>query len=159
MTKLNGITTGEIVMIRPITKDDFIDYMAMATEFYHSDAVLHPIPESHIEQTFKEVTTLSLYTEGYLFEYHGKAAGYSLLAKTYSQEAGGMVLWIEELYVRPEYRNKGLGSAFFGFLENKAKNQVVRIRLEVDEDNEKAMALYERMGYRPLHYRQMYKGK
>ena len=136
-----------------------MDYMAMATEFYQSDAVLHPIPTSHIEQTFEEITTSSLYAEGYLFEYEGKVAGYSLLAKTFSQEAGGMVLWIEELYIRPEYRNKGLGSAFFEYLDSKTKDQIVRIRLEVEEENEKAMALYEKMGYRPLDYRQMYKGK
>ncbi len=146
-------------MIRPITKNDYKDYMALATEFYHSDAVLHTIPKSHIERTFEEIATSSLYAEGYLFEYEGKVAGYSLLAKTFSQEAGGMVLWIEELYIRPEYRNKGLGSAFFEYLDNKTKDQVVRIRLEVEEDNEKAMALYKKMGYRPLGYRQMYKGK
>ena len=36
-------------------------------------------------------------------------AGYALLAKTFSQEAGGLVVWLDEMYVRPAYRSKGLG--------------------------------------------------
>ena len=33
----------------------------------------------------------------YFFECENEAAGYGLIAKTYSQEAGGMVWWIEEV--------------------------------------------------------------
>ena len=144
-------------MIRPITSDDFNEYLTMATEFYSSDAVLHPIPKNNIEKTFKELTTSNIYTEGYLFEYKKEAAGYALLAKTYSQEAGGLVIWIEELYVRPEYQNKGLGSTFFDFLHNKVKDSAARLRLEVEDDNKKAISLYKRLGYHPLKYSQMVK--
>ena len=146
-------------MIRPISKQDYKEYITMATDFYNSEAVLHSIPQNHIETTFTEITTSNQYVEGYIFEYDEKIAGYALIAKTFSQEAGGIVIWIEELYVKEDYRNNGLGKAFFEFIDEKAKTTAIRLRLEVEEDNEKAIALYEKMGFRRLNYLQMYKGK
>ena len=44
------------------------------------------------------------------------------------------------------------------FIEEYArKNNFARIRLEVEEYNVRALALYERLGYRPLDYCQMVK--
>ena len=36
------------------------------------------------------------YVDGYFIESEGKTAGFGLLAKTFSQESGGIVVWIEE---------------------------------------------------------------
>lgn len=146
-------------MIRKITKQDQHDYITLATEFYNSSAVLHPIPIKHIKGTFGELVSDSPYVEGYLMEDEEEVIGYALLSKTYSQEAGGMVLWIEELYIRPEHQGKGYGSAFFTFLDQSFQDLAVRLRLEVEMENEKAIVLYERNGFRPLNYAQMYKGK
>ena len=84
-------------------------------------------------------------------------AGYAQIARTYSQEAGGPVVWIEELYVKPGYRGRGIGNAFFDLLE-KTYPDAARFRLEVEEENEGAVRLYERRGYRFIPYRQMIKG-
>jgi len=86
-----------------------------------------------------------------------KTAGYVLLAMTYSNEAGGLVLWIEEIYIVPEYRGLGLGGELFAFIESMAKSSYARIRLESEPDNLRALALYQRMGYADLSYRQLYK--
>ncbi|MPM68864.1 hypothetical protein SDC9_115799 [bioreactor metagenome] len=66
-----------------------------------------------------------------------------------------MVLWVDELYIKPEYRGCGLGHAFFAFLEKSP--HVKRIRLEVESRNERAIALYRRLGYTDLPYSQMMK--
>lgn len=144
-------------MIRKITSQDFETYITLATEFYHSEAVLHPVPQSHFEATFDEMIHSSAYAEGYIFEVDGETAGYALLAKTFTQEAGGEVLWIEEVYIRPAFRSKGLGKAFFAYLEANKSERVKRIRLEVEADNQKAIDLYTRLGFKPLDYKQMIK--
>ena len=146
-------------MIRQVTENDYEVYRDMALEFYHSDAVLHPIPESYIAATFDQVTHSSPYAEAYLFVENEQPVGYALLAKTFSQEAGGIVIWIEELYVRQAYRNLGYGSSFFAFLEERMKKEATRLRLEVEDENEKAIALYEKQGFKRLAYSQMYKGR
>lgn len=144
-------------MIRRIAKEDKQIYMTLAEEFYHTDAVLHSIPASHFENTFQEMLRSSRYAEGYLLEYEGQAAGYVLIAKTFSQEAGGMVAWIEEIYVRPRFQGKGLGQEFFRYYEKRNAKGLSRIRLEVELENERAVSLYRRLGFEPLSYSQMVK--
>lgn len=140
-----------------MTENDKELYIAMAEEFYNSDAVLHPIPRDHFEKTANEALRSDEYAEIYLLEYEGETAGYGLTARTFSQEAGGQVLWIEELYIRKEFRSKGLGREFFSSLEDKNRGEIVRLRLEVEADNTRAISLYERLGYEVLDYVQMVK--
>lgn len=144
-------------MIRTVVPEDKESYIAMTEAFYRSDAVLHCIPREHIQRTFETIINGSPYAHGYIAEQKGKIAGYALLALTYSNEAGGLVLWIEEIYILPEYRDLGLGSELFTFIENLAKNGFARIRLEAEPGNQRAVALYQRMGYGDLSYRQFYK--
>jgi len=142
-------------MIRKIRKEDKSFYFDMAKNFYSSDAVYHNVPEKHIINTFNELMRSDNYATGYIMEYESNIAGYALLAKTFSQEAGGMVLWIEELYVMPEYRCCGLGHEFFSYLKNNLCDNIKRIRLEVEDSNKKAISLYKNMGFKNLPYSQM----
>lgn len=142
-------------MIRKIIAQDRADYLDMAKAFYCSEAVCHNIPEKHFADTFAEMMRGEVYAAGFIMAYENQTAGYALLARTFSQEAGGMVLWIEELYVKPEYRSCGLGHDFFTYLKSNLCENVKRIRLEVEDSNEKAISLYRRMGFTDLPYSQM----
>ena len=144
-------------MIREMKLEDRDVYLKMAHDFYHSPAVLYPIPDSYIERTFEDCMNGGTYALGYILESEGQTAGYGLVAKTFSQEAGGYVYWLEELYILDDYRSKGLGSEFFAYVEEHKEEGVTRFRLEVEDDNVRAAALYERLGYKPLAYNQMVK--
>ena len=142
-------------MIRPIAPEDRETYLELCREFYHSPAVLHPVPEEHFARTFDRMLAGSPFVKGYLLEQDGAAAGYALLAVTFSQEAGGEVWWIEELYLRPEFQGKGLGTELFRYLETHRPKTVTRFRLELEPDNRDARRLYERLGFSALGYGQM----
>lgn len=144
-------------MIRKISINDKEKYIAMAKEFYKSDAVLHNIPDENIYKTFDTIVSGSPFADAYIYEHNGDIAGYALLSLTYSNEAGGHVLWIEEVYILTEYQGHGFGKELFAFIEKAYKDKVVRIRLEVEEANHRAISLYERLGYTRLDYMQMYK--
>lgn len=142
-------------MIRRIEKKDEQIYLEMAKSFYSSGAVQHALPEKYFSDTFAELMRSDEYADGYILEYRGKTAGYALLAKTFSQEAGGSVLWIEELFVMPEFRCRGLGHEFFSYLKSHLCGNVKRIRLEAAGGNQKAISLYRSLGFLELPYSQM----
>ena len=143
-------------MIRAIKPADKAVYLEMAKEFYSTDAVISPVAEENFSTTFDEMMKSDRYAVGYIFELDGKTVGYALLAKTFSQEAGGMVIWIEELYIKDGFRSKGLGSEFFRFLES-TYGGIKRFRLEVEKENTGAVRLYEKQGFSFFAYDQMIK--
>ena len=141
-------------MIRKINENDRSVMLDMFDEFYHSPGVMHAVPKSHFERTLNEVYSGSPFIDCYIFEQDGKAAGYGQLSLTYSNEAGGICVWLEEIYVRPAFQGKGLGSEFLNFVKNEYKN-AARLRLEIEPDNDGARKLYKRMGFSELEYRSM----
>ena len=143
------------MQIRRFRPEEKALYLEMANAFYHSPAVLHAVPASHLERTFDEMMASDTYADGLLLlSDDGKPAGYMLLSKTYSQESGGRVVWVEELSVLEKYRGCGYGTQALEWVkENYA--HFSRIRLEVEHDNEKAIRLYSRLGFEKLDYMQM----
>ena len=139
--------------IRPIRQEDRAEFLALSREFYASPAVLHPIADSYHKDAFTELMRSDAYLAAYLICEGERIAGYALLNKTYCREAGGPTVWIEELYLRPSDQGKGAGRAFFRWLEENIP--AARYRLEVEPDNQRAAALYRRMGYEALPYLQM----
>ena len=144
-------------MIRPITEQDRTQYMQWAYDFYHSDAVLHPVPEECYRNTLNELLASDQYLQGYILEFEEKSVGYALLSKSFSPEVGGPIIWIEEIYIIPEVRGHGLGKEFFAFLDDRFGNIAKRLRLEAEPDNQRAISLYESLGFHPLPYLQMVK--
>lgn len=129
----------------------------MMREFYASPAVLHPVPDTYFIRTADALDQKSPYVAAYIAEHQGVPAGYGLVSLTYSNEAGGLVVWLEELYIRDFARGFGLGTELIGYIENQYRDQAVRFRLEVEEENHAAVRLYRRKGYTSLPYAQMVK--
>ncbi|HIW74861.1 MAG TPA: GNAT family N-acetyltransferase [Firmicutes bacterium] len=142
-------------MFRPIGRQDRDTLVCLMREFYHSPAVLHPVPDAHFQKTADLILAGTPYADAYLFEEDGQTAGYALTAKTYSNEAGGLVLWLEEVYIRPAFQGRGIGGRFLRYLAEEYPEPIARLRLEVEEANEGAARLYRRAGYRDFPYRQM----
>ena len=140
--------------IRKINEKDRYIYLEMVKEFYDSEAVLHSVNSKNFEITFNTLISSNIYSEGYIIEENEDIFGYCLLSKTYSQEVGGMVCLVEELYIKEEYRSKGIGTKVFEFLKERFKDYK-RIRLEVEVNNKRAITLYNSIGFNELKYIQM----
>lgn len=142
-------------MIRELKEQDKEQFISMVESFFHSEAVLHAIPKEYILNTYKEVISGSPYAKVYIFEEQGEIAGYGQISLTYSNEAGGIAVWIEELYILEKFRGLGLGSAFLDFIKKEYSLTAKRIRLELCESNKVAKKLYLKKGFVSLDYEQM----
>ena len=140
--------------IREIKSGDRQEYLNMSAEFYSSPAVLHDIPASYREDAFDEFLNGSL-AKCFIFEEDGKTVGYGIICFYYSQEAGGRCVMFDELFVKEAYRSRGFGRQFFDYI---FKNYPApRYLLEIEPENVRARALYERLGFEPLGYIRMIK--
>ena len=138
------------MIIRKITKNDKQIYTEMAKDFYSSPAVLENIPEENITSSFDLFLAGTPYGDAFIFESEGQTVGYGVLAYTHSQEAGGKVVWLEEIYIKEEFRGCGYGSEFINFVLTEIPAK--RYRLETEPENEKAAALYRRHGFEHFEY-------
>jgi diamine N-acetyltransferase len=77
-----------------------------------------------------------------------KTAGYVVLTLGFSFEYHGRDAHIDELYIEPEHRRKGLGRQAMQFVAERAREMGVHaVHLEVDHGNDPALELYRRAGY------------
>ena len=141
---------GILMDIRRIEQRDREVYIAMAKEFYSSPAVLENIPEKNITDSFSEFVSGTPFGDAFIFEEDGVVVGYGVLAYTYSQEAGGKVVWLEEIFIASDFRGMGRGSAFIDYVTQNIPAK--RYRLETEPENEKAAALYRRKGFELFEY-------
>lgn len=143
--------------IRKMRKADAEGVFTMMEVFYASEALLiHPNQEV-LRRTLEDCLADGPYLEGYVFEEDGVLAGYAMVAKSYSTEAGGKCIWVEDLYLSPAYRGKGAGTAFLTFIAQRYAGQAVRLRLEAEPENDRAIRTYRSAGYEILGYTQLVK--
>lgn len=142
-------------IIRMMMREDKKEVFDMMQVFYASPAVLSNGSTEIFENDIENCVNDSPYLEGYIFEDEGEIQGYAMVAKSYSTEFGRPCMWIEDLYIKEQYRGLGIGSRFFKHLDEKYKGVI--FRLEVEEENEKAIKVYEKCGYDVLPYMEMKK--
>lgn len=73
--------------------------------------------------------------------------GYAIIVNFWSNEYGGNILNIDELYLIPPARNQGIATLFIGWLISSAGPNDVAMSLQTKAGNSRAAALYERLGF------------
>lgn len=80
-----------------------------------------------------------------------RAVGIAYAAAHLSAEHGGMIGWLEELYVSPDVRGRGIGAALLREVATRAKALAWRgLELEIVHGHERVVSLYHRHGFQPL---------
>ncbi len=142
-------------MIRNIQERDREEVLSMMRTFYASDAVWSNGSDEIFAADVDACLSDSPYLEGYVFEDDGVLQGYAMVAKSFSTEFGKPCMWLEDIYVAPEFRDRGIGSAFMSYIQNKYTDAI--FRLEVEPENERAVHVYEKCGFVVIPYMEMKK--
>jgi len=85
---------------------------------------------------------------GWLIKVNAVPAGFVIVSLGFSVEYGGRDAFIDELYVRPDFRRCGLGSRAVWFAERFCRGRgVTTVHLEVARNNRAANGIYSRAGF------------
>ena len=135
------------VSLRPVQPDELPRLLGMLRSFYAEDRIA--LDEARVrrglDQLFAEPSPGAL-----LFaEAGGECVGYLVLGWCFSIEQGGRHVLVDELYLVPAARGRGLGAALLEAACDWARSQGAAVaRLEVNHHNARARALYLRSGFR-----------
>ncbi|MBE6672519.1 MAG: GNAT family N-acetyltransferase [Ruminococcaceae bacterium] len=139
--------------VRGMRQEDREAVLSMMREFYASPAVYTCGSEEIFCRDIDACLSGSPYLEGFVIESENEIAGYAMIAKSFSTEFGKPCIWIEDLYLKEAYRARGLGNLFFDYLTARYTDCI--FRLEVEDENESAIRLYEKRGFTVLPYKEM----
>ena len=83
--------------------------------------------------------------------------GQIMHTREWSDWRNGDIWWIQSVYVREEYRRRGVFRSLHAHVKALAESDpgVVGLRLYVEHDNRVAQATYEGLGMRQAHYQVM----
>ena len=139
-------------MWRPARPEDDDTIAQLCAKLYLEDPASDPVPPGQPARTLEVLRKEPARGRALVLELDGVVEGYALLISFWSNELGGEVCTLDEIYVSATARGGGHAS---GLIEALAKGQgpwpgrPVALELEVSPENVRARALYERLGFVP----------
>jgi len=87
-------------------------------------------------------------------ESDGEIAGSLMITYEWSDWRNGLFLWVQSVYVKPEFRRQGIYRKMYQFVRSYAESRadVCGIRLYVEKDNVSAQDAYKALGMKKTSY-------
>ena len=136
--------------IRPATPADLSLIAALIRELADYEKLAHAVrfDEATLERNLFGPRPMA---EVVIGEADGVAQGFALFFHNFSTFEGKPGIYLEDLYVRPEARGKGLGKALLQHLAGLAlERDCARLEWSVLDWNAPAIAFYESLGARMM---------
>jgi GNAT superfamily N-acetyltransferase len=137
-------------MWRPARPDDREEIVAMCLALHREDPGVSPVEAEQVRETLALFDRHRGRGRAVVAEVGDRLAGYALLIPYWSNEQGGEICEVDELYVRAERRGEGLGSALFAAIDGGSFGAFAGVALGVAPANARARRLYERLGFRAV---------
>lgn len=93
--------------------NDYDDLKNMILQLYQEDPEGELMNDCKINETIFEFKMNPQKINIYMLKSHGQNIGYAILVYFWSNEYGGNIVTIDELYVIPAAREKGVSTEFF----------------------------------------------
>lgn len=138
----------ETIAIVPAQKADIPSLLEMMENFYAIDN--YPFYREQTLSNLDGFISTNHYGRIWILREPDSAVmiGYVILAFSYSFEYGGFNAFLDELYIKPAFRNKGLSKVAMQFVIREAKTLGIQtLHLEVEKHNEKARKIYKEWGF------------
>ena len=91
----------------------------------------------------------------FVVEIDNQLVASTMITYEWSDWRNGLVWWIQSVYVKPEYRRRGIYSGLYEHIKGivETREELRGIRLYVDTRNSRAQQVYARLGMNGDHYR------
>lgn len=138
-----------MLKIRPAVKTDSALILKFIKELADFEKLSHEVVAT--EEQLRKTIFENRNAEVYIAEIRsGEAVGFALCFETYSTFLAKPGLYLEDLFVLPEYRGKGFGTRILKFLAQSSKERDLgRFEWSVLDWNQKAIDVYEKIGAKP----------
>ena len=150
MRTARGVTERyQTGMWRPATEGDDDVVVELCLRLYGEDPGPLPADGRAMRETLARLRHEPWRGRPVVLDVGQQVLGYALLIAYWSNEFGGEVCAVDELYVTRALRGRGLGAALFEALERGDlwPTPFVAIALGVTPGNARARRLYERLGF------------
>lgn len=138
---------NEHPQFRPALEPDADVLLGFMRDYYALDGHGFDAPKARTALT--TLLSDSRFGRAWLICDQETAVGYIVLCFGYSLEWLGRDAFIDEFYLRPEYRGRGWGRAAMALVEDAARAEGIRtLHLEVVRENTLALELYRKIGFR-----------
>jgi GNAT superfamily N-acetyltransferase len=129
---------------KPADDDDIV---ALCFALNVEDPGPLPVPEDHIRRTLSELRGHPWRGKASVLEIEGLVRGYAFLIAFWSNELGGEVCVIDEMYVAPDVRGQGHATSLLECIPEAWGRPIVAAALETSPANERANAFYRRLEF------------
>jgi len=130
----------------PVTLDDVETMLPLMQAYYEFDRL--DFNEDHARRALRRLVEDESLGRVWLIRQEGEVAGYVALTYDYGLDNGGREGFIDELYLKPGFRGKGIGRETIRFLEGFcAANGICALLLGVRHDNTAAQTFYATVGF------------
>jgi GNAT superfamily N-acetyltransferase len=132
--------------VREAGVGDIPTLVELMAEFYvESDYVLD---RGRADAAFTALLSDPRLGRVWLIEQAAAAVGYVVVTFVYGMEYGGLMAFVDDFFVRPAFRNSGLGTATLAAARDACAMLGVRaLSVEVAGDNAPAIVVYRRTGF------------
>ena len=135
------------ISITPATADDTGSLLSMMRHMQNDDPWSEPFHESTLRANLAELLQNPVYGVVYIVREEFTPIGYLVICFDYSLEYRGKGAWIDELFVEPSHRGKGIGTQLLDLAETVSREHHAKfLHLEVNHGN-RAIELYRRRGF------------
>jgi len=95
----------------------------------------------------------------FVAEASGVVVGQVMITYEWSDWRNGWIWWLQSVYVRDDWRRRGVFRGLIEFVFAEARREaVVGVRLYVEEENAVAQETYRGLGFEEMHFRLMGRG-
>jgi ribosomal protein S18 acetylase RimI-like enzyme len=119
----------------------------MMAGLYREDPPQNPVDSENFRSTIRRFLDHRESGQVILFWMQDEIVGYTIIVPYWSNELGGTLAFVDELYVVPGARRRGIASAFLNHIREQRPFNAVAAMLEVSPDNARARQLYSAMGF------------